>query len=131
MVDKPNRKDSEIAKEFWDNFKARNESIIVDLLYGQLKSTVTCLTCKTPNLTFDPQLMLVLPITRQIIFNVLYLPIQRFSSSDTLTEMQSIRVAPKPQWKFADLIQYLNSKCGAPVQLCTVEYGKVTKYWTQ
>lgn len=64
MIDKPNRRDDEIAKEFWDNFKARNQSIIVDLLYGQLKSTVVCQTCKNPNLTFDPQLMLVLPITR-------------------------------------------------------------------
>jgi hypothetical protein len=52
--------------------------------------------------------MLVLPITRQITFNVLYLPIQRFSSSDTLTEMQSIKVTPNPQWQFADLIQYLS-----------------------
>jgi ubiquitin carboxyl-terminal hydrolase 4/11/15 len=45
MIDKPDRPDDEIAKEFWDNHIARNKSIIVDLMYGQVKSTVTCLTC--------------------------------------------------------------------------------------
>jgi len=34
MVDKPDRQDSEVAKEFWDSFIARNQSIIVDLMYG-------------------------------------------------------------------------------------------------
>jgi len=58
MEDKPNRPDNVVAKEFWDNYIARNKSIIVDLMFGQLKSTVTCLTCKNPYLTFDPQLMI-------------------------------------------------------------------------
>jgi len=54
MQDKPNRPDKEIADEFYANFLARNQSIIVDLMYGQLKSTVTCTECKNPQLTFDP-----------------------------------------------------------------------------
>ena len=34
MSEDQNRPDSEIAKEFWDAFTARNQSIIVDLMYG-------------------------------------------------------------------------------------------------
>ena len=49
--------EEEIAKEFWDIFLSRNQSIIVDLMYGQLKSTVTCLTCNKSFLSFDPYLM--------------------------------------------------------------------------
>lgn len=64
MNEDQNRPEVEIAKEFWDGFLARNQSIIVDLMYGQLKSTVTCLTCNTRFLTFDPFLMTQLPITR-------------------------------------------------------------------
>jgi len=34
MEDKPGRPDHEVAKEFWDNYLARNKSIIVDLMFG-------------------------------------------------------------------------------------------------
>jgi ubiquitin C-terminal hydrolase len=40
MSEEPDRPDAVVAKEFWDAFAARNKSIIIDLLYGQLKSTV-------------------------------------------------------------------------------------------
>ena len=56
MSDNNDRPDAEIAKEFWDGFKARNSSIITDLMYGQLKSTVTCLTCRRVANAFDPYL---------------------------------------------------------------------------
>ena len=63
MSDTPNRSEAEVAKEFWENFTARNKSIIVDLMYGQLKSTVTCLTCGKIAITFDPYLSIQLPIS--------------------------------------------------------------------
>ena len=34
--------DKEMSGKFWSAFLARNQSIIVDLMYGQLKSTVRC-----------------------------------------------------------------------------------------
>ena len=34
MNENPERKDAEVAKDFWDNFLARNQSIVVDLMYG-------------------------------------------------------------------------------------------------
>ena len=52
--DEPNRPDEVVAKEYWDNFTARNQSIIVDIMNGQFKSTVTCLTCSFVSTAFDP-----------------------------------------------------------------------------
>ena len=63
--DKPGRPEKEVAEEFWNGFLARNQSVIVDLMYGQLKSTVNCLTCDKVATTFDPFLSISLPITRQ------------------------------------------------------------------
>jgi ubiquitin C-terminal hydrolase len=62
MSEEPNRPDAVVAQEFWDAFLARNRSIIVDLMYGQLKSTVTCLTCGRIATNFDPYLSVQLPI---------------------------------------------------------------------
>ncbi|KAG1459781.1 hypothetical protein G6F56_006087 [Rhizopus delemar] len=52
----------EIADQFWEYHKARNDSIIVDLFQGQLKSKVICNHCKKVSLTFDPFMHLSLPI---------------------------------------------------------------------
>jgi ubiquitin carboxyl-terminal hydrolase 4/11/15 len=50
--------DDEIAEQYWRNFTARNQSVIVDNMYGQYRSEVTCPTCNTVSKTFDPFLML-------------------------------------------------------------------------
>lgn len=65
MSDTESRPDHVVAKEYWDGFLARNASIIVDLMYGQLKSTVTCLTCNRVANAFDPYLSVCLPIIKE------------------------------------------------------------------
>ena len=65
MGDDQSRPEHIIAKEYWDGFKARNASIIVDLMYGQLKSTVTCLSCGRKAHAYDPYLSVCLPIIKQ------------------------------------------------------------------
>ena len=57
-----NESDEECSKRFWENNLSRNDSIIVDLFYGQLKCIVTCPKCKRENVTFDPFNTLNLPI---------------------------------------------------------------------
>ena len=46
-----------VAKESWLNHLARNQSIIVDLMHGQYKSTLKCPKCERLSVTFDPYLM--------------------------------------------------------------------------
>jgi ubiquitin C-terminal hydrolase len=45
VKDSDYRPDSEVAKEHWDAFTARNRSVIVDLMYGQYKSKIRCHEC--------------------------------------------------------------------------------------
>ncbi|CAD8095772.1 unnamed protein product [Paramecium primaurelia] len=52
--DNQGKPDFEVAKESWENHLARNQSIIVDLMHGQYKSTLKCPTCSQISITFDP-----------------------------------------------------------------------------
>ena len=56
------RADEIIAKEQWNNFLLRNQSEIVDLMYGQYRSIVDCPKCEYHSIQFDPFCMVSLPI---------------------------------------------------------------------
>lgn len=74
MEDSNGRPDAEVSAEHWNAFIARNNSIIVDLMYGQLKSTVECQECKNISIIFDPFLTLSLPIAKPHKVNAIYVP---------------------------------------------------------
>jgi ubiquitin carboxyl-terminal hydrolase 4/11/15 len=61
-VEDQGRTDTEIAEESWKMHLMRNQSIIVDLFQGQLKSTVTCPDCSRISITFDPFMFLSVPL---------------------------------------------------------------------
>ncbi|KAK0424338.1 hypothetical protein QR680_008618 [Steinernema hermaphroditum] len=48
------RPDSVIAAEAWADYRARNDSVIVDNMHGQLKSTLVCPDCSKISVKFDP-----------------------------------------------------------------------------
>jgi ubiquitin carboxyl-terminal hydrolase 4/11/15 len=50
------------ARQTWDRFLERNDSIVTDLMFGQYKSVIECTECPNVSTTFDPYLMLQLPI---------------------------------------------------------------------
>lgn len=79
MQDSAGRPDSEVSLEHWNAFIARNRSIIVDLMYGQLKSTVECLECGNISITFDPFLTISLPIAKPHKLNLVYVPYNMFN----------------------------------------------------
>lgn len=103
--------DQEMSKLFWQAFLARNQSIIVDLMYGQLKSTVKCTQCGNISITFDPYLSLPLPISRPSYFQCALVPYELFrpitngggdsdeSDEDYKTAGSMVRV-PHPVMKF-------------------------------
>ena len=68
------RPDKDVSIEHWDAFTARNRSIIVDLMYGQLKRTVRCLICHKISITFDPFHTLAIPITGHFKQNLDFIP---------------------------------------------------------
>ncbi|KAL4216469.1 Ubiquitin carboxyl-terminal hydrolase 8 [Mactra antiquata] len=54
--------DIRAAEIAWRDHKLHNESIIVELFQGQLKSTIMCLTCRKQSVTFQAFMFLSLPI---------------------------------------------------------------------
>lgn len=62
LKDSDGRPDSVVAHEAWAQHHARNQSIVIDLFYGQLKSKVSCLGCGRDSVRFDPFSLLSLPL---------------------------------------------------------------------
>jgi ubiquitin carboxyl-terminal hydrolase 4/11/15 len=57
-----NESEEDASKRWWDSHLKRENSIIVDLFYGQFKSEIKCLKCGKISITFDPFVFLGLPI---------------------------------------------------------------------
>ncbi|CAI9715032.1 ubiquitin carboxyl-terminal hydrolase 32-like [Octopus vulgaris] len=62
LKDSNGRPDEEVAQEAWENHILRNQSIVVDLFHGQLKSQVRCKECGHVSVRFDPFNYLSLPL---------------------------------------------------------------------
>ena len=77
MSDGDGKADSVVAMEAWTNYKKRNDSVILDIFHGLLKSTVVCPECPKVSVTFDPTCYLSLPLPvkkeRQVELFLVYL----------------------------------------------------------
>ena len=116
MSEELNRPDAVVAKEFWDAFTARNRSIIVDLMYGQLKSTVTCLECGRVATNFDPYLSIQLPIPdpiekeKKMLFRYVPYEMHNYNEEDDeyiLKEMPTLEVKVEPKMNILDVKKQL------------------------
>lgn len=58
--------DAAVAKEAWKRHLLRNDSIFVDHIQGQFKSTVVCPTCNKVSITFDPFNCIQLELPQQL-----------------------------------------------------------------
>ncbi len=69
--------DEVFAEESWQDHKKRNDSIIVDIFHGLLKSTLNCLLCKEISIKFDPfcYLSLPLPSKKERLVEVYFVPL--------------------------------------------------------
>eukprot|EP00826_Nyctotherus_ovalis_P037445 TRINITY_DN3411_c0_g2_i9.p1 TRINITY_DN3411_c0_g2~~TRINITY_DN3411_c0_g2_i9.p1 ORF type:complete len:986 (+),score=268.04 TRINITY_DN3411_c0_g2_i9:116-3073(+) len=65
-----------IAADSWYCHLARNQSVIVDLMYGQYKSVLKCPSCARYSVTFDPFSTITLPIpsAKQRLIVFFYVP---------------------------------------------------------
>lgn len=61
-TDNTNKDDDKKAEEQWIAFLKRNQSVLVDLLYAQYKSTITCPECHNISIKYDPYLSITLPL---------------------------------------------------------------------
>ncbi|KAF5338375.1 hypothetical protein D9611_012466 [Ephemerocybe angulata] len=67
---------AKLAKDSWEGYMLRNDSVIVDLFQGQYQSTLVCPECEKVSITFDPfmYLTLPLPVERKWKHTVYYVP---------------------------------------------------------
>ena len=108
LRDAADRPDEEVAAEAWDTYKKRNDSVILDLFHGLLKSTVVCPECPKVSVTFDPFCYLSLP-----------LPVRKERRIDVFLVYNDVRAPPR-QFKvtvakngcMADLCKALASLSG-------------------
>ena len=62
---KKGESDEIASKRWWDYYKSRDDSIIVDLFKGQFKTTITCCECNHKSVNFDTFMTLDLPIPQK------------------------------------------------------------------
>uniref|UniRef100_A0A7N0V0Y7 Ubiquitin carboxyl-terminal hydrolase n=1 Tax=Kalanchoe fedtschenkoi TaxID=63787 RepID=A0A7N0V0Y7_KALFE len=105
--DGDNRRDEEVADEYWQNHIARNDSIIVDVCQGQYKSTLICPICKKVSVTFDPFMYLSLPLPSTTMRTMTLTVI----SSDGSAGPVPYTVTVPKSGRFSDLIQSLGNAC--------------------
>ena len=69
----------------WNNFLRRNQSVLIDLFYGQLKSSVICPLCKFKSINFNSFLSLELSINQEKNYHLINIEfIDYFSESPTI-----------------------------------------------
>eukprot|EP01156_Anaeramoeba_ignava_P006014 Anaeramoba_ignava/a347512_181.p1 GENE.a347512_181~~a347512_181.p1 ORF type:complete len:814 (-),score=231.02 a347512_181:166-2607(-) len=67
-----NKSDEELSRDFWSAHVARNDSVIVDIFQGQVKSRLHCPKCSKISITFDPVMYYSLPLPQ---INELRIPV--------------------------------------------------------
>ena len=69
--------DAQFAEESWQDHKKRNDSIIVDIFHGLLKSTLNCLVCNEISIKFDPfcYLSVPLPSKKERLVEFIFVPL--------------------------------------------------------
>lgn len=60
--DSEGKTDAVASFEAWNKHLIRNQSYIVDLFHGQYKSKLTCSQCNRISITFEPYMMVSVPI---------------------------------------------------------------------
>jgi ubiquitin C-terminal hydrolase len=75
--------ESEISasKRFWNHYKEKNNSVIVDLFHGQFMNTITCLVCYYEYVTFEPFVTLPIPIPHMKWVDVTFVPLNSIKST--------------------------------------------------
>ncbi|GBP60098.1 Ubiquitin carboxyl-terminal hydrolase 32 [Eumeta japonica] len=110
-ADSAARPDQIVAAEAWEHHTARNQSIMTDLFYGQLKSKVCCDTCGRESVRFEAFNMLSLP-----------LPMESYVRCEIIVTLLDGSVPIKygvrvnSEGSYLDVKKRLSELCGLPVE---------------
>ncbi|ETI46572.1 hypothetical protein, variant 2 [Phytophthora nicotianae] len=112
-VERNGRSDPEVAREEWQQFLRRNDSIIVDNFMGQLRSHVTCSDpeCGNESITFDPYMNLSVPIPNNETVSV---QVQLFWANGDIPMKYALRL-PKDACSLQVAKEKLSELSGIPI----------------
>lgn len=112
QTDADGKSDAEASFEAWNKHIYRNESVICDLFHGQFKSTLICALCNRVSITFDPFLMVTVPIpsTKWVTKSGYF--IQYHLSKDGSYCNQKLEVKVKENDKVCNLRERIQEKYG-------------------
>lgn len=96
LHDSDGRPDVVVANEAWEAHLRREQSIIVDLFTGQLRSSLKCLTCGTVSSRFDAFTCLQLPIP---IDNLMLIPVVVVKRDGHVPTRYGFRLSPATKIK--------------------------------
>ncbi len=119
--------DRELSIEQWGDYLKRNKSVIVDLFCGQLKSRVVCPFCKKDSVTFDPFMVMSVPIPQLSVIEV------TFVYSDFAKGSVNVKLVVNEGSIMADLAYKLSehirfdSEKGAKLFYAVVQNGRIFK----
>ncbi|GLE01392.1 hypothetical protein PINS_up010222 [Pythium insidiosum] len=90
-VERNGRDDIAVAQEEWQQYRRRNDSVIVDHFMGQLRSHVTCSNpdCGNESITFDPFMSLSVPIPSD---ESVIVKVQLFWANGSIPTKYAVRV---------------------------------------
>lgn len=122
-VESNGREDAVVAREEWDRYLLRNDSVIVENFMGQLRSHLTCSNpdCGNESVTFDPFMSLSVPIPND---EVVSLQVQLFWADGGIPMKYAIQLR-KDGSALRDVKQKLSELCSVPTsRLFFVEVWK-------
>jgi len=81
-----------VAQESWSDYIKRNDSVIVDIFHGLLKSTLVCPECRKVSVKFDPfcYLSLPLPVKKERQIEVILVPWDPMRKLRQVSELVSL-----------------------------------------
>lgn len=107
-----NRPDDVVAKETWRDYTLRNNSVIVDIFHGLLKSTLVCPECTKVSVKFDPfcYLSVPLPVKKERQLEVIFVP------HDPKKRFRQCKVSVPKLGSIADLCNALSAIVNVPAE---------------
>jgi ubiquitin carboxyl-terminal hydrolase 4/11/15 len=119
MIESHGENDERASIEAWEAHLKRSQSIIVDLMHGQYKSTVRCPDCNHLSITFEAfnQIILPIPEIRLITKQFVWVP------SDINTKCSVHKFIIKGHESIKNLRKYITYEILQKQDLCHDENG--------
>lgn len=106
ISEKDGKSDEQASLEAWNKHVYRHQSVILDLFHGQYKTKITCSLCNRISITFDPYLIvnLPIPVVKMVDLEVQFVPYDEAKEACKFFKISGVKDTDK-LYEFRSLIQ--------------------------